>query len=141
MQRFTLSILVDVVAFVGFVFLTTTGILLHYLLPPGSGHWAEVWSLNRHDWGVIHFWISVAFFGVLSLHLFLHWRSIVNLLKGQTGEGGLRLALGVVALLVILALAVAPLFGATEQAAMERAGQAQAARGPGPADGYRGGRE
>ena len=38
MNRTTLNFVVDTAAFVGFVLLTTTGVLMHYLLPPGSGH-------------------------------------------------------------------------------------------------------
>ncbi|HMB04500.1 MAG TPA: DUF4405 domain-containing protein, partial [Isosphaeraceae bacterium] len=70
----TRNFLVDSLAFAGFVLLTATGILLHYLLPPGSGHRMTIWGLDRHDWGRVHFWISVAFLGSLALHLVLHWK-------------------------------------------------------------------
>ena len=36
MNRTTLNFVVDTAAFVGFVLLTTTGVLMHYLLPPGK---------------------------------------------------------------------------------------------------------
>jgi hypothetical protein len=42
---------VDAVAFVAFVFLTTTGIPARYVLPPGSGLWATLWGLDRHERG------------------------------------------------------------------------------------------
>lgn len=110
MKRTHLNFVIDVVAFAGFVFLTTTGVLLHYLLPPGSGHFSTLWGLDRHRWGTLHFWISVAFFGVLALHLLLHWRWLVNLIAGRAPEGsGLRLGLGLVGVLALLALASAPL--------------------------------
>ena len=35
MNHTTLNFVVDTAAFVGFVLLTTTGVLMHYLLPPG----------------------------------------------------------------------------------------------------------
>lgn len=149
MSRSTLILLIDILAFIGFVFLTTTGILLHYLLPSGSGRWSEVWALNRHDWGAIHFWISVGFFSILTLHLILHWRVALGLLKGHKPEQmNWRIALGLVALLTIVALGVAPLFGKTETpdggvGVHQRADEEQAhvPRGPGQGSGYRGGRE
>lgn len=67
MRRPTLNLVVDSVAFAGFVFLTTTGVLMRYVLPPGSGHRTLVWGLGRHDWGAIHFWIATVFLGVLAL--------------------------------------------------------------------------
>ncbi|MGR9117265.1 MAG: DUF4405 domain-containing protein [Gammaproteobacteria bacterium] len=110
MKRTQLNFVIDVIAFVGFVFLTTTGILLHYLLPPGSGHFAMLWGLDRHQWGTLHFWISVIFFSILALHLLLHWRWLANLIKGKTPEGsGLRLGLGAVGMLTLIAFAIAPL--------------------------------
>lgn len=110
MKRSNIILIIDAFAFASFLFLTSTGILLHYLLPPGSGRWSDIWNLNRHEWGEIHFWISVIFFGVLSLHLILHWRVIVNLVKGRhTKEPKLRLALGVIGLIVVLLLSIAPL--------------------------------
>ena len=44
MNRTTLNFVVDTAAFVGFVLLTTTGVLMHYLLPPGSGHHTTIWG-------------------------------------------------------------------------------------------------
>ncbi len=149
MNRSTLILLIDIVAFIGFVFLTTTGILLHYLLPPGSGRWSEIWSLGRHDWGAIHFWIALAFFAILSLHLFLHWRVVAGLLRGHRPEQmNWRIVLGLLALLAVILLAVAPLFGTTAVggdsvgAHQRLEGEpAHAPRGPGQGSGYRSGRE
>jgi hypothetical protein len=114
MKRNTLVLLIDVVAFVGFLFLTSTGILLRYMLPAGSGRWADVWSLSRHDWGDVHFWVSLGFFAVLSLHLLLHWRTALALLRGRRHEGSnWRVMLGAVGLAAVLLLAAAPLLSPT----------------------------
>jgi hypothetical protein len=67
MNRPRLNFLIDSVAFVAFVFLTTTGILTRYVLPPGSGRFVTLWGLDRHGWGDIHFWIAVVLLGVLGL--------------------------------------------------------------------------
>jgi hypothetical protein len=116
MKRATINFIIDTVGFVGFVFLTTTGVLVRYVLPPGSGRRAVLWGMNRHEWGDLHFWIAIAFFCVLGLHLFLHWRWIVHMVRGKPQEGsGLRFALGLVGILAVLAIAITPFGGSVEQ--------------------------
>ena len=96
MKRPNLNFLVDCLGFGGFVLLTATGVLMRYVLPPGSGRSTTIWTLDRHEWGSIHFWIAIAFLAVLALHLFLHWRWIVTLMSGRPRQGsGARLALGI----------------------------------------------
>jgi hypothetical protein len=46
MKRVNLNFIVDVVAFAGFVLLTTTGVLMRYILPPGSGHYSTIWGMD-----------------------------------------------------------------------------------------------
>ena len=108
--------IIDTVAFVFFVFITATGLLMHYILPPGSGHFMELWGMDRHEWGKIHFWISVGFLVILALHLILHWRWIISMLKGQPAEeSGYRIALGVLAFVALLVLATTPFFSPVEK--------------------------
>lgn len=114
-MKATLNFIIDVIAFTGFLFLTTTGVLMRYLLPPGSGRFASLWGLNRHEWGTVHFWISVAFLSVLAVHLLLHWRWIVHTLTGRPSENsGLRAGLGIVGLLALIALSLAPVITPVE---------------------------
>ena len=116
MKRFNLNFLVDCLGFAGFVLLTATGVLMRYVLPPGSGRSTTIWTLDRHEWGSIHFWIAIAFLAVLAFHLFLHWRWIVTLMSGRPREGsGARLALGAVGLAALLALAIAPFLSSVER--------------------------
>ncbi len=116
MKRTDLNFIIDVIAFIGFVVLTTTGALMRYILPPGSGHYSTIWSLDRHEWGSIHFWTSVVLFSVLSLHLIRHWHWIVNVVTGRPREGsGLRAGLGIVGLATVVALAISPLLTPIER--------------------------
>jgi hypothetical protein len=116
MKRVNLNFIVDAVAFAGFVLLTTTGVLMRYVLPPGSGHYSTIWGLDRHEWGGIHFWVSVLFFSILAFHLILHWRWIASVVTGRPREGsGYRAALGIVGFVTVVALAGAPLLAPVER--------------------------
>lgn len=115
-RRSDLNKLVDVLAFASFASLTTTGIILKYILVAGSGHRYTIWQLDRHEWGDLHFWISVGFFSVLTLHLFLHWKWIFVALKGKSAEySGRRLGLGFVGLATLILLAISPILSPVEQ--------------------------
>lgn len=110
MKPITIISIVDILAFFCFILLTSSGTLMHYVLPPGSGRWSLVWGLNRHDWGTLHFWIAVIFLAVLSIHLILHRSFITALFKGHKGgESTIRIALGLTGLIAIILLAIAPL--------------------------------
>ena len=116
MSKSTANFVVDAVAFAAFVFLTATGVLLRYMLPAGSGHFSALWGMDRHAWGRVHFWIAVVLMGVLALHLVLHWRWVVCMVKARKREGsGARVALALVGLLVLAGLAIAPFFAQVER--------------------------
>jgi hypothetical protein len=120
MRRATRNFVVDFVGFGGFIFVTATGVLMRYVLPPRSGHFTTIWGLDRHEWGSIHFWLALGFLAVLALHLFLHWRWIIAVLRGQPREGsGVRVGLGIVGLVALLTLAAAPLLSRVERAEVE----------------------
>jgi hypothetical protein len=124
MDRPKKNFLTDAVAFIGLVLLASTGILMRYILPPGSGRWKAIWGLDRHEWGGIHFWIAIVFLGILTIHLILHWRWIEAFIKGSPREGsGLRAGLGIVGLAGLIALAIAPLVSTVETAAVRENGE------------------
>jgi hypothetical protein len=123
MNRPEKNFFIDAIAFIGFVLLTSTGILMRYVLPPGSGRWKVIWGSDRHAWGSIHFWISIIFLSVLTIHLILHWRWIINFIKGRPREGsGLRAGLGIVGLAGIIALSIAPLVSTVETTTIKEKG-------------------
>jgi hypothetical protein len=94
MRRTTLNFVVDLIAFVNLLLLATTGTILKWVLPPGSGgggggrgygfrggrgpgsgtsHVQQLLGLGRHDWGDIHFVLALLFVLLILLHLVLHW--------------------------------------------------------------------
>lgn len=72
MTRKHFHLIVDVTMFLAMLALVATGMLMSFVLPPRSGG-ASVWTLTRHDWGNVHFWIAATLLGLLVLHLVLNW--------------------------------------------------------------------
>jgi hypothetical protein len=131
-NRPKINLVIDIVAFISAVFLIASGFLLEYILPPGSGRLGTegfgvgpgglhrpillLWGLTRHEWGNIHFYLAIALMALLSLHLLLHWQWIACMVQGKPREGfGLRVALGILGLVSLLALAVAPFLSSTDR--------------------------
>jgi hypothetical protein len=57
--------------------MAATGYILRFPLPPGSNKSLSLWGLTRHQWGDVHFWVSLALLGVILLHVVLHWQWVV----------------------------------------------------------------
>ncbi len=116
MKRQGVNFLVDAFALAGLVFLMATGLFLRFILPPGSGKNLSVWGLTMHEWGDVHFYIAVFIVAILSLHLALHWRWIICAIQNKPREGsGVRVALGVGGLTILLFISAAPFLSPIEK--------------------------
>jgi hypothetical protein len=85
LSKAVINIVVNACSFLGFICLVSTGLLLKFVLPPGSGRVETLarggrekaidlcLGLTRHQWGEIHFYISLGFLTLLATHLVLHW--------------------------------------------------------------------
>jgi hypothetical protein len=67
-----------------------TGLAIRFVLPPGTGgrHGEGgllLWSLGRHDWGDVHFWMSVALGVLLVIHVALHWSWVCAMVQRFLG--------------------------------------------------------
>lgn len=80
MNRTIVNIIIDLLATLLFLGMIATGYLLRFPLPPGSNKTLTLWGLSRHQWGDIHFWISLGLLTVLVIHLALHWNWIVTVI-------------------------------------------------------------
>lgn len=85
MSRTLLNIIIDILAALSFVGMIATGYLLRFPLPPGSNKTHMLWGLTRHQWGDIHFWISLALLLIMLVHLALHWNWIVTVIGKRCG--------------------------------------------------------
>jgi len=86
-KRTTLNFVLDSISFVNLLLLATTGAIMKWVLPPGSGggygrgfrggrpptEVKDLFGLARHDWGTIHFALAVLFVLLILVHLVLHW--------------------------------------------------------------------
>lgn len=128
MSKAKLNFYIDTLFFVCLTLLISTGFLLRYTLPAGSGRISGggqgrsamnktitlLWGLDKHQWGDIHFWIAVFLMLLLLAHLYLHWRWIVCMVKGQDCEAsGFRALLGIAAAVGLLLTAFSPLMSTT----------------------------
>ncbi len=114
MSKASLIKFTDLFSFIGLCALISTGALLKFSLPPGSSG-ANIWGLTRHQWGDIHFYVSVGFLFLMSLHLFLHIKFIKQAIRGRAArEHNYRLVIGILSLLILVLLLFAPLLAPIE---------------------------
>jgi hypothetical protein len=131
MKRTHVNFVIDGAAFVAFLALMSTGLVLNFQLPPGSGglhgmgtgHGANereislLWQSTRHEWGQIHLWIAWALIAILALHLLLHWNWIVCVVRGKRSEAsGIRFGLGLASAVALVIAAAIPLIAPTSTA-------------------------
>jgi len=94
MKRNTLNFIIDMAGFGVLLALTCTGVIMKYVLPPGTGGLGRsatgghgrgdiktLLAMTRHQWGSIHFVLAVVFVALIIVHLALHWKWIKNTLK------------------------------------------------------------
>lgn len=69
----TLNFWINVIIYLLMAFLLFSGFLMKFTMPPGTGGALLLLGLDRHGWGVLHFWVAVALLIGVALHLWLHW--------------------------------------------------------------------
>jgi hypothetical protein len=115
MKRNTVNIWIDLFTFVVLFAKVWTGMLLHYVLPAGQGrgHSLELWGLNRHEYGAIHFYLAIAMIALVLIHVWLHWSWICNnlasLLKIRKPKQAKYSLYGVISFLVVIFITLASL--------------------------------
>jgi len=92
MRRNTLNFLVDIVSLVVMFGMIATGLVIRFVLPPGTGgrHGGAhkvLCGLGRHDWGDIHFWLAVAIGVLLLVHVALHWAWVCGIVQRLVRRG------------------------------------------------------
>jgi hypothetical protein len=98
MKRATINFIVDLISFCNLLGLAFTGSIMKWVLPPGTGGYgrgfrggrgtAEIkylWSMTRHEWGAIHFYLALLFVALMVVHIILHWTWIKCYFKSLLG--------------------------------------------------------
>ncbi len=111
MSRTLLNVVVDLLAALAILTLIVTGILMHFVMPAGTGHSLTLWGWDRHQWGDLHFWIALSTVSLLVLHVALHWTWIISLARRLKG-GADNVATGLRTKAIAAVVTVAVLGGA-----------------------------
>ena len=48
---------------------------------PQVGEIKYLWSMTRHEWGAIHFYLALVFVVLMVVHIVLHWNWIKRYFK------------------------------------------------------------
>jgi mono/diheme cytochrome c family protein len=104
-----LNLMIDTVAASLLTAMVGTGYILWFVLPPGTNRTHILWGLLRHQWGTVHFWISLMLLTVLAVHVGLHWRWLVTGLSKRFGVAAWAARSPRLAGLAVLAAAALPL--------------------------------
>lgn len=128
MTKAKLNLIVDAVLVVSLAGIIGIGLLINYVLIPGTQRWqvygSDVdlyfWGLDRHEWGAIHYALGLAFAALLVLHVVLHWSMVVRIYRQLIGSRPLRWA-GVI--LLVAATVVLVGFSALVQPEVRKGGK------------------
>ena len=125
MKRNTINFWIDALTLVAFVGVVWTGFLIEYVLPPGHGRGGGggrglvLWGWNRHDYGLVHYYLAIAMLVLILAHVWLHWawvcNTIGNLLGKTKPQRRRRAILGILALLLFIGITVGGLFWVNAQ--------------------------
>jgi hypothetical protein len=106
LKRTSVNFYIDLLAAASFVGMIATGYILFFALPPGTNKSLSLWGWTRHQWGQIHFSVSVGLLAVLLAHLALHWQWVVATVAQRFGltrnPQSRHLRSGAITLLVVI---------------------------------------
>jgi len=75
-MRTAVNYVVDTLLAILFLAIAFIGILMGFFIPKGEeapGYEKVLWGLQRHAWGDLHLYFSLAFVALVIVHLALHW--------------------------------------------------------------------
>lgn len=88
MRRNTLNFMVDAISLLVMFAMIATGLVIRFILPPGSGGRGHgggglsLWGWGRHEWGDLHFWLAAGLASLLLVHVALHWAWVCVVARG-----------------------------------------------------------
>ncbi|MFN7022277.1 MAG: DUF4405 domain-containing protein [Phycisphaerales bacterium] len=117
MDKARFNLLIDLLAGALLTAIVATGVVLWFILPPGTNRTHQLWGLLRHEWGSVHALLTLVLLVVLAVHVVLHGRWLSIGVGRRLGLGdqaaraprrfGLVLAVIAAAPLVVVVIAAA----------------------------------
>jgi len=109
MKKNTVKSIADILMYFLICFLAGTGLLIHFKLVPGfqGGHGLTLLGLSRHEWGDYHTYAAYGIIALTSVHLFLNYAFIKNIIASK--KKWLVAVLGIPGLAIILFFLFAPI--------------------------------
>jgi hypothetical protein len=122
------NLVLDALLFLALMAMVGIGLLMKYVLLPGreaNAAYGRPVSLtllgwDRHEWGSVHLVIGFVFLGLLGLHVALHWKTILCLLRRLVPQRAPRIVAASVFVLVGAVAASFALFVAPEVVSRHR---------------------
>lgn len=86
MKRSNLNLIIDIILLLLLAAVSGIGILMKYIMPSNysvrregaTSYASDVLGMNRHEWGYIHWILSLLLLLLVLVHIILHWKMIVN---------------------------------------------------------------
>ena len=99
--REKINLIVDLLLTLALGIIAGIGFLIKYTLPPGRDRILKYGEnkdlvflgLDRHQWGSIHLVVAFVMLGLLVLHILLHWKTILCLVRKAIPQAWLRRSL------------------------------------------------
>ena len=118
MKKKSLNLIIDAMLLLCLGAISGIGILMKHVLVPGFmrheiyGRNVDLmhWGLDRHQWGTIHFLISLTFLVLTLLHIILHWGMIAGIYRNLVSNRILWWVIAIIFIAVTIILLVFPYF-------------------------------
>ena len=118
MRKAKLNLIIDAIMLVVMMALIGVGLLNKYVLLTGQEKWEKfgenlefyLWGFDRHDWNYIHFILGIILFGLLVLHIWFHWKMILNIYRNLIKNKKTRVFTGYTLVFVSIIFLIFPIF-------------------------------
>ncbi|MBU8891398.1 MAG: DUF4405 domain-containing protein [Bacteroidales bacterium] len=118
MSKSNWNFIIDAIMFVLMAAIAGLGLLIKYILLPGTERWIKYgrsvdltfWGIDRHDWGRIHLILAIALVVLLALHIILHWKLTICLFQNLIKVKNVRIVSTLFLVIITIILVIFPFF-------------------------------
>jgi len=122
-----LNLCIDIIMLLLLIPVSGIGLLMKYVLVPGIERNIiygddidlKYFGLSRHQWGVVHFTLSIFFLIMLILHIILHWKVIMSVFKQMIPALSIRIGITLFLIFFCLIILISPFFIVPEKLPFE----------------------